>query len=245
MSTNDWPRQAEPTNEELKGSSPKFNKRKLIIIGIVAALVLAIPLSILGVASWKRGVEREGRIYQNSITNLYGKVLGDLSVCMENTLLMANIAAEERKSLGETLAMAVSARYTDPSGNPVDASSPQGQAYIMRMMQEAYPNVPNDLFVRLMDEAVGCRKDARDVQNQLRDMILEFRNWRASGDVIAGSVRESFPTRDLKVESFRGTLYGVEAEEFMDVPLQTEQVEESGKNRRMPGQQPFPSSTPR
>ncbi len=237
-----WPRMEEEAAEKVRNSTPNPRKKLYIILSAIAALV-AVFLSIFSVSAWQRSVESEGRTYQINMTNLYGKVLGDLSTCMNNTAIAANIAKEERQSLMELLAKAVGSRYTSPDGKSVNASDPQGQAYIMRMMQEAYPNVSDALFRQLMAEALGCNKDVRDVQNQLREMIKEFRIWRTKGDPIAGAIRESFPTRELKVESFRGTLYGAEAEEFMDTPLMTEGAEEGGKNRRLPTEKPFPSPT--
>lgn len=236
----------EPTNEELakKPFDPvAWLKSHIRLVGIIAGVVV-LGLIVLSFFNWQRGVRAEGYEWQNNTLVKYMRVQTTLGTCLDNTMISAQIAQQERQSLKDTLTAVVQARYVDASGKTVDVATPQGQAIMIQVIQEAYPNVSPDLFKQLMTVAVGCRNEVSGAQQDLQAYAGRFQTWTKGGNVFDGAVREEFPNDELQVRGLNGTLAGKAALRFIVEPITTSEASESMQTKTMPQQTLFPSAEP-
>lgn len=211
---------------------------------IGAVLIVALVMSVFGVLNWQRSVRAQGETYQYNVGAKYQNVQTQLGTCLDNTVLSAQIAEQERQSLKETLTAVIQARYTNSNGETLDITSTDGQALAIRVLQEAYPNVSPDLYKQLMTVAVGCRNQVAGVQQDLQIYAANFKSWTKSGSFLGGIIRESFPNGSLKVQGLNGELTGQAALDFITEPITTQAASDAMKNKQMPEQTLFPSAAP-
>lgn len=213
---------------------------KWVVAGVIALVVAFIGL---GIANWNRAVNADGHERQNNLMALHQGIETKLGTCLDNTDLAIQIAERERATLKETLKAVVSARYVDANGKPVDVGTPAGQAIMINVIKEAYPNVSPDLFKQLMTVAVGCRKEVAGAQTRLQGYAADFLSWRKQGNIVEGSIREQYPNDELVVQGLNGELKGMAALRFMVEPISTAEAKETMKTKVMPRQQ-LPSGEP-
>ncbi len=213
---------------------------KWVVAGVIALVVAFIGL---GIANWNRAVNADGHERQNNLMALHQGIETKLGTCLDNTDLAIQIAERERATLKETLKAVVSARYVDANGKPVDVGTPAGQAIMINVIKEAYPNVSPDLFKQLMTVAVGCRNEVAGAQTRLQGYAADFLSWRKQGNIVEGSIREQYPNDELVVQGLNGELKGMAALRFMVEPISTAEAKETMKTKVMPRQQ-LPSGEP-
>lgn len=213
------------------------------VLVAIAIGILILVISVISVLNWQRSVKAEGEQWQNNMTAKYQGVQTLLSTCLDNTSLSAQVAQQERQSLKDTLTAVAQARYVDASGKLVDISAPQGQAIAIKIIQEAYPNVSPDLYKQLMTVAVGCRNQVAGNQQDLQAYAARFKTWTKSGSFIDGTIRESFPNDNLKVQGLNGQLTGRAALDFIAEPIIAQAASDAAESKTMPQQSLFPSAT--
>lgn len=241
-----FPQYPEPSNEEL--GKPPFDfvawiKGHIPLVATVVAVVV-LALGTIGFLNWQRGVAQQGYEWQNSVMVKYQKVQTTLSTCLDNTLTSAQIAQQERQSLRDTLTAVVQARYVDANGNAIDVNTQAGQAVIIKVIQEAYPNVSPDLFKQLMTVAVGCRNEVAGAQEDLQAYAGRFQTWTKGGNIFDGVIREGFPNDELQVQGLDGVIKGKAALRFIAEPILTSEASTASKTHQMPTQTLFPSAQP-
>jgi|GEM_PF-2751272 len=239
-------READKAASESKPSEP-FDLVEWLMshIPLVASIIGVVVLSliVLSFLNWQRGVSQQGYEWQNNTYVKYQQVQTTLSTCLDNTMISAQIAQQERQSLRDTLTAVVQARYVDANGNAIDVNTQAGQAVIIKVIQEQYPNVSPDLFKQLMTVAVGCRNEVSGAQQDLQAYAGRFQTWIRGGNIFDGAIRESFPNDDLQVQGLNGTLTGKEALRFIAEPILTSEATTASKTKQMPTQSMFPSAS--
>ena len=213
---------------------------KWVVAGVIALVMAFIGL---GVANWNRAVSAEGYERQYNLMALHQGIETNLGTCLDSTDLAIQIAERERATLKDTLKAVVSARYVDANGKPVDVGTPAGQAIMINVIKEAYPNVSPDLFKQLMTVAVGCRNEVAGAQTRLQGYAADFLSWRKQGNIVEGSIREQYPNDELVVQGLNGELRGMAALRFMVEPISTAEAKETMKTKVVPRQQ-LPSGEP-
>lgn len=214
---------------------------KMVIGGAAVLVIIGIVIGFLG---WQRAVREEGYTRQINTATLYKAVQTKLSACLDKTMTSVQIADRERTSLKDTLTAVVQARYVDANGNPVDINTAGGQALMIKIVQEAYPTVSNDLFKQLMTIASGCRDEVTGAQLRLQAYAGDFQSWTKGGGPFEGMIREEFPNDELQVEGLNGTLTGKAALRFIAEPISTEEAGKAMRTKVMPQQTLFPSASP-
>jgi hypothetical protein len=148
-------------------------------------------------------VRNEGEVMQNRIEALYKTSQNSLSTCIDQGAVAAQVAAKERESLRDTVTDIVSARYTDASGNPTNASGALGGGQFISMLQEQYPTVDSSLFKNLQATVIGCRTQFQGAQDRLFIDTQNFENWRQTNNVFNTSIKEGFPSKELDVQNLK------------------------------------------
>jgi hypothetical protein len=208
---------------------------------IITAVVAAVMVFTLAFFNWQRAARAEGYDWQNGAKAKYQAVQTQLSTCLDNSLQAANIAQQERASLKDVLVGTISARYQDNKGQAVNPANSQ---LVISAVQEAYPQVSNELFKQLMTIATGCRNQVAGAQQDLQAYAARFKTWTKTGNIFVGAIREGFPNDEFAVQGLNGKLTGNEALEFVAEPIITGAADEAAKTKQMPNQQLFPSATP-
>lgn len=238
------PPRDEPSNEELKAFDFVDWLKSHVTLVVIAALVIVLGLSTLGFLNWQRGVRQQGYEWQNNVVVKYQKVQTTLSTCLDNSQLSSQIAQQERQSLRDTLTAVVQARYVDANGKAIDVNTQAGQAVIIKVIQEQYPDVSPALFQQLMTIAVGCRNEVAGAQEDLQAFAGRFQTWIKGGNVFDGAIREAFPNDELQVQGLNGTITGKAALRFIAEPILTSDASTASKTKTMPSQTLFPSAAP-
>lgn len=229
-------------DEKPRSESAGFNVTKWLPLIIISAVVLALVIAVFSVLNWQRSVKADGEQWQNNTVAKYQAVQTQLGTCLDNTVMSAQVAQQERQTLKDTLAAVAQARYVDSTGKPVDIGTPQGQTIAIKIIQEAYPSVSPDLYKQLMTVAVGCRNQVAGTQQDLQAYAARFKTWTKGGSFIDGTIRKSFPNDNLKVQGLNGQLTGRAALDFIAEPISTQAASDAMKTKTMPQQTLFPSA---
>lgn len=203
---------------------------KFVVIPVAALLLFGLTI-VLPALSWHNNIENEGIGYQTKVSAQYDIVKESLSSCLDMTALGADIAEAERSSLRDILIGVVTAR----SAQSVDPG--QSQTTFLAM-QEAYPEISDELYRQLMTTAIGCRKQFSDDQHQMIKIATDFEEWMTTGGLFAKQVRGAkFPTDGLVAIGPNGqTLTGSEALAHMKTPIILGAAEEAAQTGTMPQQ---------
>lgn len=186
-----------------------------LAIGIAVAVVVGIIA--LVIVQYAISVQNEGERMQERIETLYKSSQNSLSTCIDQGQIAAQVAVQERESLRETLTDVASARYTDASGNPTNATGVLGGGQLISMLQEQYPTIDPALFKNLQATVIGCRTQFQGAQDRLFIDARTFNEWRLSNNVFNSAIKGNFPSDELDVENLaaKQTVTGAAALAYM------------------------------
>lgn len=212
-----------------------------LAIGIAVALVLAFVA--LLIVQYTISVRNEGEIMQERIETLYKTSQNSLSTCIDQGQIAAQVAVQERESLGDTLTDVASARYTDANGNPTNASGALGGGQLISMLQEQYPTVDPALFKNLQATVIGCRTQFQGAQDRLFIDAQAFEQWQLSNNVFNSAIKDSFPSEELDVENLatKQTVTGVAALAYMTRVITVEAAKDAFESGTLVEQDLFAS----
>lgn len=217
------------------------NRSTLIKAGIALALVIVIFIVWLSYASWKQGINNEGARLQNNIVALERKVETQLSTCLDNSRVGAQVAEKEFDAIKDVLTSVASARYVDDNGDSTNASAALGGGAFISALQENYPQIDQSTWKRLMDIVIGCRKDVRDDQDRLQHDAADFKTWTQTGGVFSSKIRNNYPDEKLTVYNAldKRQVTGAEALEYLTRVIKTSEATQAIDTATMPDQDLF------
>lgn len=219
------------------------NRSTLIKAGIALALVLVLFIVWLMWASWKQGINNQGNETQQKIVALEKKVETQLSTCLDNSRVGAQVAEKEFNAVKDVLTSVASARYVDKDGNATNASGALGGGQFISALQENYPQISQESWKHLMDIVIGCRKDVRDDQDRLQHDAADFRAWTQTGGVFSSKIRNNFPNKNLTAHDALNNkdLTGSEALAYLTRVIKTSEATKAIDTATMPDQDLFGS----
>lgn len=196
---------------------------------VIAAAVVAVIIAVLMIVQYNFTVRNEGEAMQEDVEALYKQSQNSLSACIDQGMVSAQVTQQERESLRDTLTEVASARYTDASGNPTNASGVLGGGQLISMLQENYPQVSDRLFLSLQTTVVGCRKEFQGTQDRLAVFTRDYNNWRQTDNLLNFSIKQEFPSETLDVKNLTTgeTITGAPALAYMTRAITVEAAKEA------------------
>jgi hypothetical protein len=213
-----------------------------IICGLGALFLLLV--SLLGIAQYHRNVEKDGNAYQNNLIALQRQVGIDLSNCLDKTLIANQVSDKQTAAVKNILTAALSARYTDKSGDTASKTSADaalGGGSFISALHENYPTIDTGTWKDLMSTATGCRDDVADDQNHLQAYAAQFRTWSQSGNILSHGIRGKYPNDLLSVTASQNdgtsqTLTGQAALTYLTRTVLTSDAQSAINTGTMPNQ---------
>lgn len=243
------PKYGTSTTEEPGSRGPSFDpfafaaKHVGLMIG-VGALIGALVIGLV-YANWRNGVNNEGFEWQRNTVTKYQGVQVELSTCLDNSTLSAQVASSERQSLKDLLIGTASARYQGQNANGTLNAATVTTPVMFNAVHEAYPQVSNELFERLMTTAVGCRNQLAGAMEDLQAFAGRFDIWAHTGNIWVKPVRKNWPNQELEVTGLGGVkITGKAALKFLAEPIITGDAAKAVQSHVMPDRQLFPTATP-
>jgi hypothetical protein len=167
----------------------------------IAGAVVAVIIAVLMIVQYNFAVRNEGEVMQERIETLYKSSQNSLSTCIDQGTIGAQVTQQERESLGDLLTNVASARYTDASGNPTNASAALGGGQLISMLQENYPQISDRLFLNLQTTVIGCRSAFQGAQDRLFIDAQNFESWQLSDNLFNSGIKKEFPSATLDVQN--------------------------------------------
>lgn len=203
--------------------------KKLIVIGVIAAVVLG--LVGWGISTYT-SIRNEGTRTELSITAKYKAMQASYGQDRLAFTDQIGIAREKRDAMDKILTDAVSGRYNKPGSPQVDNGK------LFSAITEAYPDLKGqlDVYDKIVAYVAEGRKIFAQDQIELQEAIAAFNTWKNTGSLLhpmfAGWL---FP--DDNLEAYNGNkppLKGQAALEAMSRPIvgsDTGQIFDEGQDK--------------
>lgn len=187
--------------------------KKLIVIGVIAAVVLG--LVGWGISTYT-SIRNDGRNTELSITAKYKAMQSSYGQDRLAFTDMIGIAREKRDAMDKILTDAVSGRYNKPGSPQVDNGK------LFSAITEAYPDLTGlNIFDKVSDFVGQMRSKFAQDQAQIAEMIRDYNSWRTTGSFLHPTFVSwaGFPSDALEMQANGNTYRGKEALEKMSRPI--------------------------
>ena len=187
--------------------------KKLIVIGVIAAVVLG--LVGWGISTYT-SIRNDGRNTELSITAKYKAMQSSYGQDRLAFTDMIGIAREKRDAMDKILTDAVSGRYNKPGSPQVDNGK------LFSAITEAYPDLTGlNIFDKVSDFVGQMRSKFAQDQAQIAEMIKNYNSWRTTGSFLHPTFVSwaGFPSDALEMQANGNTYRGKEALEKMSRPI--------------------------
>lgn len=187
--------------------------KKLVIIGVIAAVVLG---SIGLVINTYTNIRNEGRHQELALTAKYKAVMvsyGQDRLAFTDQL---GIAREKRDAMDKILTDAVGGRYNKPGATAIDNGK------LFSAIVEAYPDLSGlDIYDKILDFVTRMRNKFAQDQTQIQEMIRDYNEWRTTGSFLHPTFVDwaGFPSESLELRIGDKVYKGQEALDRMSRPI--------------------------
>jgi hypothetical protein len=187
--------------------------KKLIVIGVIAAVVLG--LVGWGISTYTE-IRNDGRNIELSITAKYKAMQSSYGQDRLAFTDMIGIAREKRDAMDKILVDAVSGRYNKPGSPQVDNGK------LFSAITEAYPDLTGlNIFDKVSDFVGQMRSKFAQDQAQIAEMIRDYNSWRTTGSFLHPTFVDwaGFPSDALEMQANGNTYRGKDALDRMSRPI--------------------------
>ncbi len=187
--------------------------KKLIVIGVIAAVVLG--LVGWGISTYTE-IRNDGRNTELSITAKYKAMQASYGQDRLALTDQLGIAREKRDAMDKILTDAVSGRYNKPGSPQVDNGK------LFSAITEAYPDLTGlNIFDKVSDFVGQMRSKFAQDQAQIAEMIRDYNSWRTTGSFLHPTFVDwaGFPSDALEMQANGNTYRGKEALDRMSRPI--------------------------
>ncbi|HEY9784811.1 MAG TPA: hypothetical protein V6D17_05365 [Candidatus Obscuribacterales bacterium] len=207
--------------------------KKFIILGVIAAVVIGIGISLI---STYTSVRNEGRHQELTLTAKYKAVQASYGQDRLAFTDQLGIAREKRDAMDKILTDAVSGRYNKPGSPQVDNGK------LFSAVVEAYPDLKGlDIYDKILDFVTKMRTKFAQDQAQIAEMVKNYNEWRTTGSFLHPWIVSmcGFPSDSLEVRIGDKVYRGQEALDKMSRPIvggDTNDIFDGGEDK--PAHQP-------
>ena len=187
--------------------------KKLIVIGVIAAVVLG--LIGWGISTYT-DIRNDGRNTELSITAKYKAMQSSYGQDRLAFTDMIGIAREKRDAMDKILTDAVSGRYNKPGSPQVDNGK------LFSAITEAYPDLSGlNIFDKVSDFVGQMRSKFAQDQAQIAEMIRGYNSWRTTGSFLHPTFVNwaGFPSDALEMQANGNVYRGKDALDKMSRPI--------------------------
>ncbi len=187
--------------------------KKLIVIGVIAAVVLG--LVGWGISTYT-GIRNDGRNTELSITAKYKAMQASYGQDRLAFTDQIGIAREKRDAMDKILTDAVSGRYNKPGSPQVDNGK------LFSAITEAYPDLAGlNIFDQIMPFITQMRSKFAQDQAQVAEMIRDYNSWRTTGSFLHPTFVDwaGFPSDALEMQANGNVYRGKDALDRMSRPI--------------------------